>query len=233
MNNNIKYSKNSNKDGGSKMNCHNIILNYIQNCEKDEPIFIEDIKEYIMQFYKEEEKRKIFNNVKEILNRLNKENIIKTAYKGIYYIPKTNIFGEVPLANRKIIRYKYLVDKLGNIKGYITGADLFNKVGLTTQVPNIIDIVTNECKNNNKYENKNLNVIIRKPKIEINNKNYKYLQLIDLIENKDNIYIEVDNKDEIIYKFIQENNLDFEKIIKYARETNCKAVIEKMVILAR
>ena len=53
------------------MNCRNIVLNYIQNCEKNEPIFIEDIKEYIMQFYKEEEKEKIFNNVKEIINRLN------------------------------------------------------------------------------------------------------------------------------------------------------------------
>ena len=27
----------------------------------------------------------------------------------------------------------------------------FDKVGLTTQVPNVIEIVTNECKNNNKY----------------------------------------------------------------------------------
>ena len=126
-----------------------------------------------------------------------------------------------------------LVDKFGNVKGYITGAKLFNNVGLTTQVPNVIDIVTNECKNNNKYENKYLNVIIRKPKIEINNENYKYLQLIDLIENKDNIYIEVDSMDEILYNFIQENSLDFEKIIKYARQTNSKAVIEKMVILAR
>lgn len=215
------------------MNCHNIILNYIQNCEKNEPIFIDDIKEYIMQFYKEEEKEKIYNNVKEILNRLNKANIIKTAYKGIYYIPKTNIFGEVPLANSKIIRYKYLVDKFGNIKGYITGAALFNKAGLTTQVPNVIEIVTNECKNNNKYENKYLNVAIRKPKIKINNDNFKYLQFIDLIENRDNIYIEVDNIDEILYNFIQENNLKFEKIIKYARETNSKAVIEKMVVLAR
>lgn len=215
------------------MNCRNLVFYYIQNCEKNEPIFIEDIKEYIIQFYKDEEKEKIFNNVKEILNRLNKENIIRTAYKGIYYIPKTNIFGEVPLANNKIIQYKYLIDKLGNIKGYITGANLFNKVGLTTQVPNIIDIVTNECKNNNKYENKNLNVIIRKPKIEINNDNYKYLQLIDLIENKDNVYVEVDYIDEIIYNFIQENDLQFEKILKYARETNSKAVIEKMVMLAR
>lgn len=215
------------------MNCHSLVFCYIQNCEKNEPIFIEDIKEYIIQFYKDEEKEKIFNNVKEILNRLNKENIIKTAYKGIYYIPKTNIFGEVPLPNNKIIQYKYLTDKLGNVKGYITGANLFNKVGLTTQVPNIIDIVTNECKNNNKYENKNLNVIIRKPKIEINKDNYKYLQLIDLIENKDNIYVEVDYMDEIIYNFIRDNDLQFEKILKYARETNSKAVIEKMVMLAR
>ncbi len=215
------------------MNCRSLVFYYIQNCEKNEPIFIEDIKEYIIQFYKDEEKEKIFNNVKEILNRLNKENVIKTAYKGIYYIPKTNIFGEVPLANNKIIQYKYLTDKFGNVKGYITGANLFNKVGLTTQVPNIIDIVTNECKNNNKYENKNLNVIIRKPKIEINNDNYKYLQLIDLIENKDNVYVEVDYIDEIIYNFIQENDLQFERILKYARETNSRAVIEKMVMLAR
>ena len=215
------------------MNCHSLVFCYIQNCEKNEPIFIEDIKEYIIQFYKDDEREKIFNNVKEILNRLNKENIIRTAYKGIYYIPKTNIFGEVPLPNNKIIQYKYLTDKLGNVKGYITGANLFNKVGLTTQVPNIIDIVTNECKNNNKYENKNLNVIIRKPKIEINKDNYKYLQLIDLIENKDNIYVEVDYMDEIIYNFIRDNDLQFEKILKYARETNSKAVIEKMVMLAR
>ena len=104
---------------------------------------------------------------------------------------------------------------------------------MTTQVPNIIDIVTNECKNNNKYENKNLNVIIRKPKIEINKDNYKYLQLIDLIENKDNIYVEVDYMDEIIYNFIRENDLQFEKILKYARETSSKVVIEKMVMLAR
>lgn len=215
------------------MNCNTMVVNYINNCEKNEPIFIEDIKEYIMQFYNEDDKEKVFNNIKAILNRLTKENIIKTAYKGIYYIPKTNIFGEMPLAIRKIIQYKYLVDKFGNVKGYITGAILFNKIGLTTQVPNIMDITTNECKNYNKYTNDYLGTTIRMPKIEITNENYKYLQLFDLIENKDNINIEVDNADEIIYKFIQENELDFEKILRYARETNCKKAIEKIVNLAR
>ena len=63
------------------MNCSTLVLNYINSCEKNEPIFIEDIKEYIMQFYNEKEKENVFNNVKAILNRLTKENIIKTAYK--------------------------------------------------------------------------------------------------------------------------------------------------------
>ena len=215
------------------MNCYNMVLEYINKNEKGIPIFIEEIKEYIIKFYNEKDKEKVFNNVKAILNRMNKEGIIETAYKGIYYIPTENIFGKMLLGNRQIIRYKYIMDKKGNIKGYITGAKLFNEAHLTTQVPNVIDIATNECKNFNKYENKNLNVIIRKPKIEINSENYKYLQLFDLIENKDNIGIAVDNPDEIIYKFIEENDLDFEKIIKYARDTKSRTVINKILTLAR
>ena len=215
------------------MNCYNMVLEYINTCEKGIPIFIEEIKEYIMQFYNENDKEKVFNNIKAILNRMNKDNIIETAYKGIYYIPKENVFGKMLLGNRQIIQYKYIMDKNGNIKGYITGAKLFNDAHLTTQVPNIIDIATNECKNFNKYENKNLNVIIRKPKIPINTENYKYLQLFDLIENKDNIAIEIDNPDELIYNFISENDLDFEKIIKYAMDTKSRTVINKILVLAR
>ena len=215
------------------MNCYNMVLEYINTQNRVIPICIEEIKDYIIQCYNEKDKEKVFNNVKAILNRMNKEGIIETAYKGIYYIPVENIFGKMLLGNRQIIQYKYIMDKKGNIKGYITGAKLFNNIHLTTQVPNIIDIATNECKNFNKYENKNLNVIIRKPKVEVNNNNYKYLQLFDLIENKDNIDIEVENPDEIIYNFITENELDFEKIIKYAMDTKSRTVINKILVLAR
>ena len=83
------------------------------------------------------------------------------------------------------------------------------------------------------YKNEKLGVIIRQPKIKINNDNYKYLQLFDIINNRDQINIEVDNEDEILYNFIEENKLDFEKIIKYARETKNKQVLEKLYILAR
>ena len=215
------------------MNCYSIVLNYINNNEKGTPLFIEEIKEHVMKYYAEEDKKKVYNNVKAILNRMNKAGIIETAYKGVYYVPNENVFGKMLLGNREIIQYKYLEDKDGNIKGYITGAKLFNTAHLTTQVPNVIDIATNECKNFNKYENKKLRVVIRKPKTEINNDNYKYLQLFDLIENKDKIGIEIDNPDELIYKFIQDNELDFEKIIKYAMETKSRTVINKILVLAR
>lgn len=215
------------------MNCYALVLNYIKSQPKATPIFIDEVNQFVLPFYKTGDKQKVYNNVKAILNRLNKENIIKTAYKGIYYIPKTNLFGEMLLGNNEIVKYKYLMDKKGNIKGYITGALLFNQAHLTTQVPNVIDIATNECKNYNKYFNKDLNVIIRQPKIKVNNKNYKYLQLFDLIENKDNIGVEVENADELIYEFIKENDLDFEKIIKYAVDTKSRNVINKILVLAR
>lgn len=214
------------------MNCNEIVYEYIKKCELDEPVFLEEIRQYVLANYKNDDKN-ILKNINVIINRMCKNNKIKQFYKGIYYKPIKNIFGEMPLDKNKVIIKKYIKDEKGNIKGYVTGAKLFNQLGLTTQVTNVINIATNECKNNNEYKNDKLGVIVKKPKIKVNNDNYKYLQLFDIINNKDQINIEVDNEDEIIYEFIKKNELDFEKIIKYARETNNKKVLEKLYILAR
>ena len=214
------------------MNYNKIVIEYINKCNLDEPLLLEEIKQYVVNKYKNND-ISILNNINVIINRMCKNHILKQFYKGIYYKPVKNIFGEMPLDKNKVIIKKYIKDEHGNIKGYITGAKLFNQLGLTTQVPNIINIVTNECKNYNEYKNDKLGVIIRQPKIKIDNDNYKYLQLFDIINNKDQINIEVDNEDEIIYNFIEDNKLDFEKIIKYARETKNKSVLEKLYILAR
>ena len=215
------------------MNYNKIVFDYINKCNFDEPLFLEEIKQYVINNYKTNEINILKKNINVIINRMCKNNILKQFYKGIYYKPVNNVFGEMPLDKNKVIIKKYIKDENGNIKGYITGAKLFNQLGLTTQVPNIINIVTNECKNNNEYKNEKLGVIIIKPKIKIDNDNYKYLQLFDIINNKEEINIEVDNEDEIIYSFIEENKLNFEKIIKYARVTNNKKILEKLYILAR
>jgi hypothetical protein len=214
------------------MNICKLVLDYIEQYPEDEPIFIEDIKKYVIEKCEDDEKESIFKNINVILNRLKNECIIKAEYKGVYYKPIISMFGEVPLNTNKLRKLKYLEDKDGKIKGYIVGAKLFNKLGLTTLVPNVTDIVTNECKYHKQYDEK-LRTYITKPKIEITNENYRYLQFIDILDNKDNIPIDASNADEILYRIIEECKLDFEKIIKYARETNNRKVLDKLFVIAR
>ena len=215
------------------MNICKLVLEYIEQYPEDEPIFIEDIKKYVIGKYEEDNKQEnVLKNINVILNRLKNKGIIKTEYKGVYYKPIISMFGAVPLNTNKLRKLKYLEDKDGNIKGYIVGAKLFNKLGLTTLVPNVTDIVTNECKYHKQYDEK-LRTYITKPKIEITNENYRYLQFIDILDNKDNIPIDAPNVDEILYRIIEECKLDFEKIIKYARETNNRKVLDKLFVLAR
>ena len=161
------------------MNYNDILIKYIDKCPYDEPIFIEDIKNY-------------FKNIYVYINRLVKKDKLSQFIKGIYYKPTKGVFGSKPLNVEKVIEKKYIHDEKGT-KGYFTGAYLFNKIGLTTQVPKDILIMTNECLGTNDYNNKNLGVTIRKPKTKINEENYKYLQLFDILTNKYNIKIKNNN----------------------------------------
>ena len=200
------------------MNYNECLINYINNCPYDEPIFIEEIKDYFKKIIKDNFET-TFKNIYVYINRLVKENKLSQFIKGIYYKPIKGKFGNKLLNVNKVIEKKYICDEKGQ-KGYFTGAYLFNKIGLTTQIPKKIIIVTNECPNANEYNNKNLGVAIRKPKIERNEDNYKYRQLLDILINKDDIKREVDNEKEIIYKFIEDNKLDFRKIFEYANKIN-------------
>lgn len=208
------------------MNYNDMLIKYIDNCPNDEPIFIEEIKDYFRKII-DNDFENVFKNIYVYISRLIKEEKLYGFMKGIYYKPTKGVFGNKLLNVNKVIEKKYIFDSNGQ-KGYFSGAYLFNKMGLTTQVPKEILIVTNECPNFNCYNNKNLGVIIRKPKIIIDDENYKYLQLFDVLINKDNIKIEIDNEKEIIYKFIKENELDFEKIFKYAKKINSLEPIKKL-----
>lgn len=208
------------------MNYNEILNKYIDNYPYDEPIFIEDIKDYFREFVHDNFDN-ILKNIYVYTNRLVKEKKLVQFLKGIYYKPLKGAFGNKKLDVNKVINKKYIHDKNGQ-KGYFSGAYLFNKIGLTTQIPKEMLIVTNACPNANDYNNKNLGVIIRKPKIKVNEDNYKYLQLFDVLINKDNIKIEVPNEKEIIYKFIRDNELELEKIFEYANKLNNLKPIEKL-----
>ena len=86
------------------MNIKEKVLEYIDNCNNNEPIFMDDIKKYvIINTDKDTEIKQINNNINVIIYRLIKDNKLKTKYRGIYYKPTKTLFGETTISNKEKI----------------------------------------------------------------------------------------------------------------------------------
>ena len=117
------------------------------------------------------------------LERMVKKGELKRAEKGLYYIPEKSIFGELPLSIKGFIqKYLYIGEKR---IGYITGVNLFNKYGLTTQLSNTLEIATNTRKNPREYQGIKIKFI--QNKAPIREENIKYLEILDILKNLKNI----------------------------------------------
>lgn len=120
---------------------------------------------------------------------------LKRYDTGIYYIPKKSVFksGSVPELS-KVVEKKYLMEQDTRC-GYIGGVAFANQLMLTTQVPNVCEIVTNKASKD--YRETTLGsarVIIRKPRVEITEENYQILRFLDLIKDID-VVAEVSKKE--------------------------------------
>lgn len=74
--------------------------------------------------------------------------------------------------------------------GYLSGYMLVNMVGLTTQVPVVYEVVSNNATTDyRKIMINKTRVIVRRPKVPVTNENVRILQFLDLIKDVD-IYSE-------------------------------------------
>lgn len=70
--------------------------------------------------------------------------------------------------------------------GYLSGYMLVNMVGLTTQVPVIYEVVSNNATiDYRKIMINKIRVIVRRPKVPVTNENVRILQFLDLIKDVD------------------------------------------------
>lgn len=111
------------------------------------------------------------------LSRLYKKGIIKKVSKGKYYKPKITPFGEIgPSSEEKI---KSFINTSEN--DYISGISNLNRLGLTTQVPNVITIASNQSSRKVKLQNATIKFV---PKRNRSSKeNIKLLQLLDALNS--------------------------------------------------
>ena len=168
----------------------------------NKPLFIED-------FVNEDTN---YDTAKTLLSNYVKTGDIKRYSQGIYYIPKKTILGYSTISFESIIERKYICDD-NKVFGYYSGMSLLNMVGLSSQVPNIPEITTNnEATRKRTVKIGKRTVIVRRSQIEINNDNYLYLQFFDIFRYADQKAIE-ENKNNII-KFYDDNKLNYKKLIQ-------------------
>ena len=183
-----------------------MLYDYIlEHYEKDDPIFLAELpgdsRDYVRQ-----EMKKLVDDGK--LERL---------FNGVYYLSYTTILG----TKGKMSVDKYVDKKFinfnGRVSGYITGLQLANMYGFTTQNPACIE----ECSNEATTKQRQLcidgrNFIIYKPVAEITEENQAALQFLDLMTTIDK-YSELsgDLLKNKLKEFVNILNVDFSVVKNY------------------
>lgn len=182
------------------------LYNYlIETYGFNEPIISKDVsyKEYSRQWlYKE-------------FNKLCESGKIIKFEKGLYYIPTKTIFGESLLDPKEVIEKKYINNGRETI-GYYSGPTFLNQLRISTQMPNTIEIYTNNERSNVRDVNiGKQKVLLRRARTEINKENAAVLSLLELMNFVPASFFDEERRDKINL-YILNNNISRKSITKYA-----------------
>lgn len=111
------------------------------------------------------------------LNRMVAAGKISKLSKGKFYKPEKSPFGNLMPAQAQVV--KDLLEEKGRVVGYLTGVSLYNKLGLTTQVSNTIQVGKSETRPAFKREKYKVSFV--KQKNLISKENVPLLQILDAI----------------------------------------------------
>lgn len=113
------------------------------------------------------------------IERLIAEKTIKRISTGVFYKPKKTVFGELKPGEEDLLR-PYLF--IGNNRiAYITGTALYNRMGLTSQVPKDIKVASKVKEIRTRIGN--INVRRVKSYIDVTSMNYHLLEILDALKD--------------------------------------------------
>lgn len=177
-----------------------------ENYKENEPIFISELKY----------KNLNMNAIRQQILNLTTKNLLVRYDTGIYYIPGNSIFRTSKiLSQNKIIEKKYISSN-DEILGYLSGLNFANKIGITTQVPNLYEVVSNKATcDYRELKIASTKIILRKPRTTITKENYLELQFLDMIKEIDNLSIlDKEENKKIVLNYMTFANISFENLQK-------------------
>ncbi len=154
-----------------------MLFEYLKaNYTEAEPIFFSDIE--ISGITK--------SAVNQQLKKLCEEKKLAKYENGVYYIPKkSRLKSSVGINADMVASYKY-VSRRGRVEGFYSGNTFANQIGISTQVPNKVEIVSNNIAAKvREVPIGKRTFIVRKSIVPINAENVYVLQLLDLLKNLD------------------------------------------------
>ena len=179
------------------------------------PIFFEDIANVCSGYTR--------GRVYQLIDAAMNSGLLAKAGYDCYYIPTTTPFGKSLLNPRKVIEKKYISNK-GEVYGFYTGLALLNSFGITTQMPNVIEVFTNnEATKSRRVTINNQTIIVKRARTTINNSNYKEMMLLELFNLADARSIDVQATQKIV-DYMKQNNISIQGIMKYAKFVPARAI---------
>lgn len=113
------------------------------------------------------------------IERLIKKGIIKRVSTGVFYKPKQSAFGELKPREEELLK-PYLFENQKRT-AYITGGSLYNRMGLTTQVPKTIKVASKAKRVTTKIGNTYVKPV--KSYVSVTNENYHHLEILDALKD--------------------------------------------------
>ena len=166
------------------------------------------------------------------INRLCDKNKLVRFEKGIYYIPKQTLLGNSILNPNKVIEKKYIRSNK-DIFGYYSGYYLLNQLGITEQMPNIIEIYTNnESSKARDVRVGSQTVRLRRARTAVTSENAAVLTFLELMNIIDTDCFD-EEKRQVVTEYILKNKISRRDITRYAPaypDRAMRAMIESEVI---
>lgn len=170
-----------------------------ENFDEDEPIFFCDIP------------GKSIDSKRQNMKSLVDGGKLRRFQPGVYFRNYRNsLGGEGKMSIEKYLDKKYLMVD-GKVSGYVTGLDLANSYGFTSQHAAVLEIRSNAATTEQrKISLGKRRFIVYKPLVEVNSMNKSALEFLDLITYLDK-YAEVSEKEQKkkLRQFIELEKVDF------------------------
>lgn len=149
------------------------------------------------------------------LSRLCDEGLLSRFEKGVYYIPVNTLLGTSVLDPRKVIEKKY-VGTDNHRSGYYSGVTFLNQIGISTQMPNVIEVYTNkETSTVREVKIGSQRVLLRRARTPITAKNADVQGFLEMMNTVPAAYFD-DERRRIVSDYIARCGITRADISEYA-----------------